>query len=72
MIRSNFDFVDKPWWHQDYDDRNVQYIISNTKRLQNSISLVVDSEDELYWKVYIEYHRERYLIECISAKEVVV
>src|ERR1051325_2267506 len=68
LIHSDFNFLDKPWWQPDYDDRNAQYFISNTGRLQRSISLSVDSEDKLFFLGYIDLHLERYLIECISAE----
>src|SRR5271163_4027919 len=68
FIHSNFDFANETWWKLDYDERNVQYFISNIKRLQQAISLSVDNENELFWKGYIDLHRERYLIECISAE----
>ncbi|CAG8572393.1 4950_t:CDS:1 [Funneliformis caledonium] len=68
FIHSNFDFLDKVWWKLDYDDRNAQYFISNTKRLQQAILLSVINEDENFWKGYIELHRERYLTECISTE----
>ncbi|CAI2189962.1 10384_t:CDS:1 [Funneliformis geosporum] len=68
LIHSNFNFTDKPWWRPDYDDRNTQYFISNTERLQRAISLSVGNEEELFWQGYMDLHRERYLIECISAE----
>ncbi|CAJ0888371.1 126_t:CDS:1 [Entrophospora sp. SA101] len=68
LINSNFDFLNKPWWGLDYDDRDVHYFLSDTKRLQRAISSVVKSENELFRKGYIDLHRERYLIECISAE----
>ncbi|RIA83686.1 fido domain-containing protein [Glomus cerebriforme] len=68
MIHSKFDFVNKPWWRADYDDRTPQYFISSTKRFQQAILLSVNNEDELFWKGFMDLHRERYLIECISAE----
>jgi fido (protein-threonine AMPylation protein) len=68
LIHSNFNFLDRPWWKQEYDERDVQFFISNIKILQKAISLSVCNEDELYWKGYIDFHREKYLIECISVE----
>ncbi|CAI2178921.1 10168_t:CDS:2 [Funneliformis geosporum] len=68
LIHSNFDFLNRPWWRPDYDDRVHQYFISNTTRLQQAILLSVNNEDELFWEGFMELHRERYLIECISAE----
>ncbi|CAI2179290.1 8195_t:CDS:1 [Funneliformis geosporum] len=68
FIHSNFDYLDKVWWKLDYDDRNAQYFISNTKRLQQVISLYVYNEEEHFLKGYIDLHRERYLIACISTE----
>ncbi|CAG8559828.1 4726_t:CDS:2, partial [Scutellospora calospora] len=34
-----------------------------------AISSTVDNEsDELFWKGYIDLHRERYILECVSAE----
>ncbi|CAG8672362.1 5645_t:CDS:1 [Ambispora leptoticha] len=68
LIHSKFDFVNKPWWRPDYDNRAPQYFISSTKRFQQAILLSVNNEDELLWKGFMDLHRERYLIECISAE----
>ncbi|CAG8759811.1 479_t:CDS:1, partial [Funneliformis caledonium] len=68
LIHSKFDFLNKPWWRPDYDDRVPQYFILNTNRLQQTILLSINNEDELLWKGFMDLHRERYLIECISAE----
>ncbi|PKC53643.1 hypothetical protein RhiirA1_509952 [Rhizophagus irregularis] len=68
LIRSDFNFVNKPWWRPDYDDRAPQDFLSSTKCLQQAILLSVNKEDELFWLGYIDFHHERYLIECISAE----
>ncbi|CAG8775639.1 18902_t:CDS:1, partial [Acaulospora morrowiae] len=51
-----------------YDDRDPQYFILNTSRLQQIILLSVNNEDELLWKGFMDLHRERYLIECIAVE----
>jgi hypothetical protein len=68
MIRSNFDFLNNPWWHSDFDDRDTKYFISSTKTLQRNILSAIGDGDDIIWKGYIDYHRERYLVECISAE----
>ncbi|RIA85005.1 fido domain-containing protein [Glomus cerebriforme] len=70
MIHSNFEILNKPWWKNSYDERDVVYFISSIKKLQHAILLTVsDNEnDELFWKGYINLHREHYLLECISVE----
>ncbi|CAB4487498.1 Fic-domain-containing protein [Rhizophagus irregularis] len=68
LIYSKFDFVNKPWWRSDYDDRAPQYFISSIKRLQQAILLSIENENELFWKGFMDLHRERYLMECISVE----
>ncbi|CAI2190607.1 3_t:CDS:2 [Funneliformis geosporum] len=68
LIHSNFAFLNKPWWRPGYDDRAPHYFISNIERLQQAISTSINNEDELFWRGFMELHRERYLIECISAE----
>src|SRR3954454_23262510 len=71
MIHSNFDILNRPWWKLPFDERDVNYFILNVKRLQLAISLAVDNDNEndaLFWKGYMDLHREHYLLECISAE----
>ena len=71
MICSNFDFLNNPWWHSDFDDRDIKYFIysiSSTKIPTRNISSAIGNGDDLLWKGYIDYHRERYIVECISAE----
>ena len=68
LIHSNFDFLNKPWWRSDYDDRDTQYFISSTKRFQQAILLSANGEDELFWKGFMDLHHEHYLTECISVE----
>ncbi|PKY63302.1 hypothetical protein RhiirA4_491754 [Rhizophagus irregularis] len=68
LIYSKFDFMNKPWWRPDYDDRAPQYFISSIKHFQQAILLSIENEDELFWKGFIDLHREHYLMECISAE----
>ncbi|CAG8687642.1 3528_t:CDS:2 [Cetraspora pellucida] len=69
MIYSNFDILDKPWWKLHLDERNTEYLISSIKHFQQAISSAVNNEsNELFWKGYIDLHREHYLLECVSAE----
>src|SRR5207248_9857463 len=69
MLHSNFDILDKPWWTLSVDTRDVKYFVSNTENLQMALLLAIDKEDDAsFWKGYIDLHRERYLLECISAE----
>src|SRR5438046_1954717 len=70
MIHSNFEILNKPWWKNSYDERNVDYFISSIKHLQHAIllSLSNNENNELFWKGYLDLHRENYILECISAE----
>ncbi|CAG8578617.1 10323_t:CDS:2 [Diversispora eburnea] len=68
MIYSKFDFLDRPWWKPSFNERDANYFVLNAKRLQHAISLAVNETDALFWKGYIDLHREHYLLECISAE----
>ncbi|CAG8512849.1 6888_t:CDS:2 [Acaulospora colombiana] len=68
MIYSKFDFLDRPWWKPSFDESNANYLVLNAKRFQHVISLTVNETDALFWKGYIDLHREHYLLECISAE----
>ncbi|CAG8837312.1 27394_t:CDS:2, partial [Gigaspora margarita] len=68
MMHSNFDFLDRPWWRTSFDERDVNHFVSSAKHNQQAILLVTNENDELFWKGYINLHRERYLLECISAE----
>ncbi|CAG8552865.1 11876_t:CDS:2 [Dentiscutata heterogama] len=68
MIYSKFDFLDRPWWKPSYDERDANSFVLDAKRHQRVILLAVNESDPLLWKGYIDLHRERYLLECISAE----
>lgn len=59
--------MEKRWWKLKYDERDVQYYISEINRLQEAILSTLEGETELMLG-YIELHQKRYLIECISAE----
>ncbi|RIB17783.1 hypothetical protein C2G38_2087396 [Gigaspora rosea] len=68
MIHSNFDFLERPWWRTSFDERDVNHFVSSAKHLQQAVLLATNENDELFWKGYINLHREHYLLECISAE----
>ncbi|CAG8624925.1 5085_t:CDS:2, partial [Ambispora gerdemannii] len=44
-------------WKLHFDERNIEYLISNVKHLQQAISSAVENEsNELLWKGYIDLH----------------
>jgi fido (protein-threonine AMPylation protein) len=70
VIYSNFEILNKSWWKNPYDERDVDYFISSIKHFQHVISLSLSDHEnnELLWKGYLELHHERYLLECISTE----
>ncbi|CAG8663641.1 fido domain-containing protein [Gigaspora rosea] len=68
MIYSKFDFLDRPWWKHSYDERDANYFLLSAKRHQHAILLAINESDSLFWKGYIDLHREHYLLECITAE----
>ncbi|RHZ44021.1 hypothetical protein Glove_772g5 [Diversispora epigaea] len=68
MLHSKFDILNKPWWRNSIDERDVKYFILNLEYLQKAISLAVNKNDALFWKGYIDLHYENYTLECISSE----
>ncbi|CAG8817693.1 8919_t:CDS:1, partial [Dentiscutata erythropus] len=51
-----------------YDERDANYFVLSAKHHQHAILLAINESDTLFWKGYIDLHREHYLLECISAE----
>ncbi|CAG8567416.1 5763_t:CDS:2 [Racocetra fulgida] len=68
FIHSDFEISSEVWWKSHLEENNNEYVINKIELFKKQILSEMEKDDKNLWIGYMNYHREKYLLECISTE----